>query len=87
MIKTSCFFVDCGPLANPINGNVTLDFGTTYGATAVYSCRDGYYLDATVANTRTCTLDGTWSDSAAVCRTHGKVLYHSTIVIKIKLVC
>ena len=61
--------VDCGPLPNPVNGQVNTT-GTTYGQTATYSCNTGYRLLGD--STRTCQATGSWSGSAPTC--HGTLL-------------
>ena len=55
--------IDCGPLSNPVNGQV--DFSaTTHGSSVTYSCASGYILNG--ASTRTCDY-GTWSGMAPLC--------------------
>ena len=56
--------VDCGTLAAPQNGQVTLT-ATTFMSTATYSCNSGYNLSG--SGTRTCQASGTWSDTAPTC--------------------
>ena len=58
--------VDCGPLENPANGNVTIDAGTTVGMIARYSCNAGYVLMELLA-LRLCTISGQWSGTAPTC--------------------
>ena len=57
--------VDCGPLANPKFGSVTLR-GTTFGSTATYSCIKGYFLVG--VTTRNCQATGDWSGQAPICQ-------------------
>ena len=66
--------VDCGPLCNLTNGQVSHTAGTTFGQTATYSCNTGYNLVGD--NTRTCQADGEWSGSAPTCQ--GMFLYWVT---------
>ena len=57
--------VDCGALANPVNGLVS-DSATTLGNVATYSCNAGYAVNG--AATQTCQADGTWSGTAPTCQ-------------------
>ena len=61
--------VDCGPLPNPVNGQVNTT-GTTLGQTANYSCNPGYNLVG--GSIRLCQATGSWSGSAPTC--HGTLL-------------
>ncbi len=55
----------CDPLPDIANGRVVLS-GTFIGATATYSCNDGYIL---VGNAqRTCSSSGQWSGKEPSCR-------------------
>ena len=36
--------VDCGPVADLINGQVNTSNGTIFGSVAVYTCNSGYRL-------------------------------------------
>ena len=56
--------VDCGPLANPTNGQVNLT-GTIFRSTASYSCNEGFQLNGQI--TRECRSDGQWSGQAPTC--------------------
>ena len=58
--------VNCGPLANPANGQVSHTAGTTYGQRATYSCNTGYHLGG--SSIRTCQATGMWSESAPTCQ-------------------
>ncbi|MBU6161612.1 MAG: hypothetical protein KGO50_10850 [Myxococcales bacterium] len=61
-----CELIDCGPLPNPVNGRVSFPDGTTYGATAEYTCTAGY--ERLGIASRTCELDGSWApDEAPTC--------------------
>ena len=63
---------DCGPLADPGNGEV--DFpATTYGSVAQYTCSGGCVPVGDT--TRTCTADGTWSGSTPQCPGIVKILH------------
>jgi len=57
--------VDCGPLTDPANGQVSHPDGTTFGQTATYSCNTGYNLVGD--STRTCQATGNWSGNAPIC--------------------
>ena len=57
--------VDCGPLADPDNGQVSATT-TTYTSTADYTCITGYNLVG--VNQRNCTAAGTWSDGEPTCQ-------------------
>ena len=60
--------VDCGPLNNTANGQVSTSSGTTFMMTATYSCNTGYLRVGSVS--RTCGASGTsgvWSGEAPVC--------------------
>ena len=57
--------LQCPELADPENGVVTVT-GTTVGATATYSCSDGFALVG--AATRICQLSGFWSGAEPFCR-------------------
>ena len=56
--------VDCGTLATPQNGQVTLTT-TTFMSTATYSCNSGYNLSEN--ETRTCLANEMWSSIAPTC--------------------
>ena len=58
-----CELIDCGPLSNPVNGRVSVAGGTTYGATAVYTCAEGYERNGVAS--RTCGLEGLWEPAQA----------------------
>ena len=57
--------VDCGPLGNPVNGQVDMSFETTFMSTATYTCNTGYNLIGPIS--RTCGSDGVWSPAAPTC--------------------
>ncbi len=57
--------IDCGPLTSPTNGIVRVP-GTQFGNSARYSCSFGFILEGEAF--RACTIDGTWSGEAPVCR-------------------
>jgi formylglycine-generating enzyme required for sulfatase activity len=54
-----CTPVDCGVLSAPENGDVVVVAGTSLGATASYSCFEGYSL--TGPSSVVCTETGSWS--------------------------
>ena len=56
---------DCGFLLAPSNGRVRLT-GTVVNSIATYSCFSGYELIGSV--TRTCAVNGQWSNEAPFCR-------------------
>ena len=60
-----CTPVDCGALSDPENGDVVVAAGTSLGATASYTCLEGYALSGSA--TRTCDVTGAWSGSAPSC--------------------
>lgn len=62
----SCKYVNCHELSAIQDGSVTLiDNRTTYGARALYSCRENYTLIGEAE--RTCGDGGKWSNEAPVC--------------------
>lgn len=70
-MHTADAVVDCGLLPNPPNGMVTHPSGTQVGATAEYSCNDGFMLsDMTV---RVCLPSGIWSGVEPTCTSEIKV--------------
>ena len=66
--------VDCGALANPVNGSVDYNAGTTFRQTANYSCNIGYRLVGD--STQTCQAIGEWSGSAPTCQGMPLVFIH-----------
>ena len=58
--------VDCGPLRNPVNGQVDMSFETTFMSTATYTCNAGYNLTGPIS--RTCGYDGVWSPEIPTCK-------------------
>ena len=64
------FFVDCGPLDDPINGAVDISQGTSYGNMVSYSCNQGHRL---LGNSRrSCQADSFWTGSDPTCPVIGK---------------
>lgn len=63
--------VDCGPLPDPDNGQVTV-FETTFGSSAIYSCNPGFQLVGDAR--RICTDSGKWSEKEPACSRKFKVL-------------
>jgi formylglycine-generating enzyme required for sulfatase activity len=61
----TCVPVSCGAIGAPTNGQIEVT-GTTFGGTATASCNEGYRLTGGTA-VRTCSADGAWSGTAAVC--------------------
>lgn len=59
-----CQVVDCGSLQAPLNGKVQFT-DTTLGATATYSCNQGYLLVGT--QQRNCKSQGMWTGDAPSC--------------------
>ena len=57
--------VDCGPLASPVNGVVSIE-STTLGSVAFYDCNQGFRLVGT--ETRNCQGSGVWSGSEPSCQ-------------------
>ena len=62
--EPTCEIIDCGPLSDPVFGNVQF-FATIYRSIAIYQCFRGYVIDG--VTTRTCQVDGNWSDVAPSC--------------------
>ena len=58
--------VDCGELADPVNGGVTTDPSTRFQSVATYTCNVGYNL--TGNETRNCQADAVWSREAPTCQ-------------------
>ncbi len=59
--------VDCGPLNNPDNGEVTTS-GFKYLNLAVYSCTtSGYILIPSDSSVRVCGADGEWTINPPTC--------------------
>ena len=56
--------IDCGELADPANGNVTLT-GTGFEDEATYTCDDGHILSGN--SPRVCMANAMWSGSEPVC--------------------
>ena len=62
---TSCtVVVDCGALADPVNGIVT-ESDTVFNSSATYSCNTGYSLMGDAI--RICLSSGLWSGSGPTC--------------------
>ena len=57
--------VECPPLANPSNGNISVTEGV-YQDTVTYACNDGFRLIGDPM--RTCQSDGEWSGSPPTCQ-------------------
>lgn len=57
--------VDCGNLASPQNGFVSIT-GTSEGSNAIYRCRRGFRLDGN--RRRRCLNTGEWSGQEPFCR-------------------
>ena len=56
--------IDCYSLSPPANGEVF--FTTTFsGSTAEYSCNEGFNISG--IHTRTCLVNGEWSDETPTC--------------------
>ncbi|KAH3700409.1 hypothetical protein DPMN_075385 [Dreissena polymorpha] len=60
-----CQLRDCGRLAAPSHGSVTLT-GTVFGSVATYTCNTGYYVSGII--NRVCTENGTWGGAETSCR-------------------
>ena len=63
-LKNHLQSVGCGPLSDPVNGQVTTS-GTTFNSMATYSCDEGFNLVGSRAVT--CGLDGVWTPSSPTC--------------------
>lgn len=57
--------IDCGPLRDPVNGQVNTPFGTTYGNTANYTCNHGFELIG--ASTQICHSNISWIPEPPFC--------------------
>ena len=64
--------IDCGPLGDPANGEVSLS-SIMINSVATYSCNTGYTL--TGDDMRTCLETGLWSGSEPICT--GRLMYDS----------
>ena len=64
------FLLDCGPLKNPENGNVSTPGGIGYGQVGEYTCNVGYFLVG--HKKRQCLDTGSWSGSPPTCQIYGK---------------
>ena len=63
--------IDCGPLADPENGQVNVP-SSTFRSTASYTCDSGFNLVG--IQTRECQANEEWSDEAPTCeRKFGKL--------------
>ncbi|XP_052820119.1 sushi, von Willebrand factor type A, EGF and pentraxin domain-containing protein 1-like [Mya arenaria] len=60
-----CTKYNCGNLEIPADGSIYNSSGTEYGATAYFSCRDGYYL--TGSPNATCNATGQWDNPEPNC--------------------
>ena len=66
MSVTSCtVVVDCGALADPANGMVTLVADAVFNSSGTYSCNTGYSLMGDAI--RICLSSGLWSGSGPTC--------------------
>ena len=61
----TCTIKDCGILTPPANGAVSTPEGTTFGATATYSCDAGYTLNGSAATM--CDASGNWTNPPPTC--------------------
>lgn len=78
---------DCPTLFGPANGSVNTSAGFSPGDKAIYTCKEGYYLNGSAIVT--CSSNGTWDYSAPTCTpvdckppfdlTNGNVRYSSTM--------
>ncbi|WAR08657.1 CSMD3-like protein [Mya arenaria] len=63
--RPTCAIKDCGALTAPQDGTVDASAGTTFGASAVFSCNTGYQAIGTT--TLECLDTGVWSDVEPTC--------------------
>jgi len=70
---------DCGTIENPTNGIVTLSNGTSFEASAIYACNEGFELVGT--SRRQCLSSGYWSGAEPLCTSHGISLAILKIII------
>lgn len=64
---------DCGALAVPLNGSITIR-ETTFPNEASFSCDEGFLLNGSTV--RRCQADGSWSGIATSCE--GKIAFQNT---------
>ena len=57
---------DCGPLTDPINGQVNTSNGTIFRSTATYTCDTGYTLNG--SQSRMCGADELWTTKEPICQ-------------------
>ena len=57
--------VNCSSPVDPVNGQINLPNGTTFGNTAVYTCATGYALSG--SSLRSCGADGNWTNTSPIC--------------------
>ena len=62
--------MDCGSLGDPVNGAVTLNSGTTFQSTAMYSCNTDFVRVGIME--RICQSDGQWSGDDPTCVLQGR---------------
>ncbi|XP_060565067.1 fibropellin-1-like isoform X2 [Ruditapes philippinarum] len=61
----TCEILDCGFVADIVNGGISYSVGTIYGSTVYYVCDNGY--EVTGVASRVCLATGSWSDNQPVC--------------------
>ena len=62
--------VDCGPVADLINGQVNTSNGTIFGSVAIYTCNSGYRLSH--QQVVMCGGNGMWFPASPTCQSTSK---------------
>eukprot|EP00118_Oscarella_pearsei_P022622 m.264200 g.264200 ORF g.264200 m.264200 type:complete len:455 (+) comp40467_c1_seq13:2332-3696(+) len=75
--QAQCKIIDCGPLAAPNQGTVSLT-NTTYGSIANYKCKAGHNLIG--EKSRRCQGNRQWSGSLVICDVREQALIINDIV-------
>ena len=74
--------MDCGSLQDPLNGKVQFT-DTTLGATAIYTCNQGYVLVGT--QQRNCKSQGVWAGDSPSCAAAQGLLMRIILMEKLQL--
>lgn len=57
----------CPPIEPIANGKVEVT-GLSFGATATYSCNEGFVMSSNGFTIRVCNFDSKWTGNAGVCK-------------------